>query len=270
MTDPQPELGTITIDLGTTSIPMAYRVNTKDRYTIEENWSKHPYRLNKFGEVARREFIDQEYARICAAGETPLIIDAGANIGASALFFSWRYPAARIVGVEPDLENFRILRRNVADRPNISVTRAAVASVDGEARLYDPGRSTDAYRTTMGTAVAQGADLGSVPALSIPTLVRIAGGGATPFLVKIDIEGAEAELFSQGVDWVDDFPAIAIELNDWMLPGAASSASFLRCVSERGRDFINPAATDIVFSLKNPSGKLATGAERAAGAIYRA
>jgi hypothetical protein len=50
---------------------------------------------------------------------------------------------------------------------------------------------------------------------------------------------------------VDDFPAIAIEMHDWMLPGGASSASFLSCVSAKGRDFINPSSTDIAFSLRN-------------------
>jgi FkbM family methyltransferase len=250
----QPRFATLRIDLGpgTPGFEMSYRSGTKDRYTLEENWGKHPYRLARHGDVARRNFIDEEYARIVGAGEAPLIVDAGANIGASVLFFRWRYPAARIIAIEPEPANFDLLRRNTAGQANISVTRSALASADGELRLYDPGRSTDAYRVgAAGAGGLNGDDLGSVPAISVPTLLNGVGRGATPLLAKIDIEGGESDLFSANTDWVDAFPAIAIELHDWMLPGAASSASFLRCVAEKGRDFINPSGTDIVFSLRN-------------------
>ena len=249
-----PEIASIRIDLGSDApmYEMQYRLGTKDRYTLDENWVKHPYRLSRHGDVARRNFIDEEYDRILSDGDTPLIVDAGANIGASVLFFRWRYPEARIIAVEPEPDNFELLRRNTEGQTNISYTRSALASMDGELRLYDPGRSTDAYRAVSAEAAVDGGrDLGSVPAISMPTLLRVAGGDSVPLLAKIDIEGGEAELFSANVDWVDDFPAIAIELHDWMLPGAASSASFLRCVAERSRDFINPSGTDIVFSLRN-------------------
>lgn len=249
-----PQIAKLRIDLGpdAPSFEMSYRPGTKDRYTLEENWGKHPYRLARHGDVMRRDFIDQEYQRILNEGDVPLIIDAGANIGASVLFFRWRYPQARIIAIEPEPDNYRLLRRNTQGQANLSHTQSALASQDGEMRLYDPGRSTDAYRVGgPDTEGANGRDLGSVPAVSVPTLLRAIGGDAKPLLAKIDIEGAEAELFSANTDWVDDFPAIAIELHDWMLPGAASSASFLRCVADKARDFITPSGTDIVFSLRN-------------------
>ena len=43
----------------------------------------------------------------------PLIIDGGSNIGMSILYFKRIYPAARIIGFEPDSVIFRILRENV-------------------------------------------------------------------------------------------------------------------------------------------------------------
>jgi FkbM family methyltransferase len=38
-------------------------------------------------------------------GQTPLILDLGANIGASAVWFAVRYPAAHIVAFEPHPDN---------------------------------------------------------------------------------------------------------------------------------------------------------------------
>ena len=86
-----------------------------------------------------------------------------------------------------------------------------------------------------------------MPTVSIPELVD--ASKATPFLLKIDIEGAEEELFSQNTDRLAAFPLIIIELHDWMLPGRASSRPFLRWHAEQDRDFV--LAGENVFSVRN-------------------
>lgn len=240
------EVRDMTIDLGDEVVRMRYRPGTRDRATLEDNWVKHPYRLSRHLEVTRRNFIDETYAGMIAAGVAPLIVDAGANIGASALVLARYYPEATILALEPEPENFEILRANTRANPMIRCFQAALASADGEVQLTDPGRSTDAYRT--GPA-AEGDRMGAVQAMSMHTVLELTR--AKPLLAKIDIEGGEADLFAANTDWVDLFPALAIELHDWMLPGQASSASFLACVAARRRDFINPAESDIVFSLRN-------------------
>ncbi len=54
------------------------------------------------------------------------IIDCGANIGITALYFAARYPNARIYSVEPDPSNFAILKQNVASELRITPINAAV------------------------------------------------------------------------------------------------------------------------------------------------
>ena len=44
--------------------------------------------------------------------EIRTIIDAGANIGLSSVFFAHKYPRARVVAIEPEAENFALLQRN--------------------------------------------------------------------------------------------------------------------------------------------------------------
>jgi len=74
--------------------------------------------------------------------------------------------------------------------------------------------------------------------------------GFTPFIAKIDIEGAEEELFSADTGWVDEFPLLIIELHDGLIPTSASSRNFLRCMAERDRDFVYWGEN--VFSIANP------------------
>ena len=48
-----------------------------------------------------------------------VILDCGANVGITALYFAWRYPNARIFCIEPDDRNFELLKRNSAGEPRI-------------------------------------------------------------------------------------------------------------------------------------------------------
>src|SRR5436190_21998125 len=46
-----------------------------------------------------------------------VIVDAGANIGLSAVFFANKYPAAVIFAIEPEESNFKVLEKNVSAYP---------------------------------------------------------------------------------------------------------------------------------------------------------
>jgi FkbM family methyltransferase len=172
----------------------------------------------------------------------PLIIDGGSNIGASIAFFAFTFPRAHIVGIEPDADNFELLRRNT-EGMNVELHQAALGSRDGKVRLEDPGEGEWGYRTNP-------ADDGAIPQLSISRLVtEKVAQGYQPFFAKIDIEGAEGDLFQPPVDWVDLFPVMAVELHDWLLPRQGTSRSFLRCVADRDRDFL--FLGENAFSIRN-------------------
>jgi hypothetical protein len=52
------------------------------------------------------------------------------------------------------------------------------------------------------------------------------------FLVKIDIEGFEIDVFSGRLDWIADAYVVVIEPHDWMLPGEFSSRNFMKAMVE--------------------------------------
>src|SRR6266436_3162621 len=49
------------------------------------------------------------------------ILDIGSNIGASIIYFQHQFPDAEIFGFEPHPDTFRILQKNVAQLPGVTV-----------------------------------------------------------------------------------------------------------------------------------------------------
>jgi FkbM family methyltransferase len=56
------------------------------------------------------------------------ILDIGAYIGASMLYFQAKFPGSRIIGVEQDLRNFEILNLNLGYIPSIQVLNLAMST----------------------------------------------------------------------------------------------------------------------------------------------
>jgi FkbM family methyltransferase len=175
--------------------------------------------------------------------DAPLIVDCGANIGASAVWFGCHFPRARIVALEPEQDNFRLLRENTAGL-RVDLVQGAIAAHPGELDLFDPGDGEWAYRT-VGT---EGKRLSTVRAYDLRELVALAAG-STPFILKIDVEGAEDGLFDRDPETFARFPIVIVELHDWMLPGMGTSTSFIRWHLGQDRDLA--VRGENLFSLSN-------------------
>jgi FkbM family methyltransferase len=181
---------------------------------------------------AHGAFLQDIYDQIIASGRQPLIVDCGSNIGASVLWFSTRYPQAHILAIEPAPDNFELLRQNCAHL-DIDLRHAGIAAEDGFARLVDPGQGSLAYRTIAA------ADEANVTMFSLSTLLASKPSTAyVPFLLKLDIEGAEKTLFDGDCSTIDQFPLIVMEPHDWLLPGQLTSHGFLRFHADACRELV--------------------------------
>lgn len=154
-----------------------------------------------------------------ATGAAPAtIVDCGANIGLATRYLKQAFPNARVVAIEPDEENFSLLSRNMEKLKGCEAVQAAVWPVDGWVELERDGLRHSAFRTK---AMTEGK--GSIEALSIPGIMRRFGLDRIG-LLKIDIEGAEMELFSApDLSWLDRVDRIAIELHDIFKPGCGDA-----------------------------------------------
>ena len=199
-----------------------------DTGVLQQIFVAEDYKISQWPQGVRlREYFEQQVA----AGRTPLIVDAGANIGASALYFSLHYPGALVYAIEPDKDNCALAKLNCRDR-NISVFEGAIGCKDGEMFLHDPGEGDWGFRVLATGTTA-------VPVIAPTTfLAEPALRDCAPLICKIDIEGGEDYLFSEDTAWVNRFPLVVIELHDWMLPFSGSSRNFIRTIASYDFDMV--------------------------------
>jgi FkbM family methyltransferase len=157
------------------------------------------------------------------------IVDAGANIGMASLWLAKQYPHARIIAVEPDADNFRMLLRNTASLERITPVQAAIAPVDGHLFLDHSSGRGSSFRTR-----SEPTGSGQVRAVSMGTLMHEQGLDHID-LLKMDIEGAEKALFEGDCNWTERVHTLAIELHDRMEPGCGHA--FFRSMTGTPRHY---------------------------------
>jgi FkbM family methyltransferase len=117
------------------------------------------------------------------------------------------------------------LRTNASPYPNIRVLQAALWDRDGQVQLFDPGSGHHGFQVQANTRTDRN---GSVQAFRVDTLMQQMGWSSLD-LLKIDIEGAEREVFEDSPRWMGVVNACMAELHDHLKPGC--SASFGRAVA---------------------------------------
>ncbi len=168
------------------------RPRTADAAVVSQVFSWLQYDTSPFPQHAR---LMQAYGDILGRGHRPLILDLGANNGASARWFAREYPEASIVAVEPDADNARICRMNT-EGYRVEVVGAAIGGSPGHVSIDTATRASVSYTTT------RSADGEGVPIVTVGQLLAERQGDQELFIVKIDIEGFEEDLFASGTEWV--------------------------------------------------------------------
>lgn len=215
-----------------------------DSITADQIFTYGDYEL-KF--LKRYEELMSIYRNIEAQGLKPLIIDCGANVGFSSLYFARTYPSSKILAIEPESSNFEFLNGNCKKFKNIKPLKAAVSCKNEPVVIVDRASKNNAFQVVRPlNEIKQ--DL-SIPSITINEIIKKYSIDAFPFIIKIDIEGFESDLFESNLDWIETTPIIIIELHDWMLPKSSNSRNFLNAIANRNRDFVFKGEN--VFSIKN-------------------
>lgn len=190
------------------------RPRTTDPAVVSQVFSWLQYDTSPFPQHAR---VIKAYDDILARGHRPLILDLGANNGASARWFAREYPEADIVAVEPDPDNARICRLNT-EGYRVEVLAAAIGGSPGYVALDTATRASVSYTTSRSPG-------GAVPVVTVGQILDERAGHEL-FIVKIDIEGFEDDLFATGTEWVRDAHVIMIEPHDFKFPDRDTSRPF--------------------------------------------
>ena len=143
------------------------------------------------------------------------VVDLGANIGLASLYFANCFPECRLVAVEPQASTYDVLCANLSalvKAGRCKILKAAIWGSDtvlvGEELENPEHYSAFATRETSGPLVAQDGIVG----MPIRQIMSAAGFDRID-LLKVDVEGAEVELFKGNLDWLRVVKCIAIEFH---------------------------------------------------------
>lgn len=149
---------------------MKFRLNTSDTKVINEIFNNKCYEHKKFGFI-----IEQNDSWL----------DLGANFGCFSIYCNTKN-VKFIRCVEPDIENFNLLKENCDKLDNIELINKAISLSEGKQPLYISNNSADKWRHTL-------IPKGNSTSYFVDT-IKFENLLTNIDCIKMDIEGIEIEL----------------------------------------------------------------------------
>ena len=158
--------------------------------------------------VSFHEILKDEIYKFRAASKNPLILDCGANMGVSVLYFSQNYPSATIHAFEPEEPIYEMLAQNVRtyQLANVTLHKKAVWTSETVLPFYTDngmgGSVENRYQEQQPTLV---------------NTVRLADFLQQPVdLLKLDIEGAEYAVLKDCAPWLKNVRHLFVEYHSFV------------------------------------------------------
>ena len=151
---------------------------------------KRPYELLH----TYRELFCKEIYQFESDNDSPIIIDCGANIGLSVLYFKTIFPKAKVWAYEPDVTNFELLTKNIQSNElkDVIAESAAVWITDGSINFSSNGSEASRIDENLTTS-----SFNAVPCIRLKKL--LSSFEKIDFL-KMDIEGGEYKVIKDCAD----------------------------------------------------------------------
>ena len=210
--------------------PVFLRDSLVDHSIFWQCLVKQQYDIKAFPQYAD---LMATYNSMLGNGCQPLIIDCGGNIGLSTIWFATNFPKAKIFTLEPDQNNLDILHLNTdAYKDRVTVIPGGIWSEHGKLYIANPQSGSAAFRVEFLPNGNEG-----INAYTIDDICKMANE-VNPLIIKLDIEGSQANLFSTNTAWVGRTHLISLELDDWLMPWQGTSRSFFKCLSNYPFDYL--------------------------------
>lgn len=185
---------------------------------------------------AYHQIFERNIYRFASDADSPRIIDGGANIGLSVIYFKQLFPRSRITAFEPDAKIFEVLCANLKSfgYDDVELIPKALWSSNSSLKFMAEGAD--------GGRIARGDDLdfhlkgsmkgrGHVEEVSTVCL-REYLDEEVDFL-KLDIEGAETEVLKSCADLLGNVKNLFVEYHSFASE-PQSLALLLRILSDNG------------------------------------
>lgn len=215
--------------------PIFLRQKTLDRFVADEIFGRGCYDTSM---VNSRHYDD--YKEWLDVREPRFILDAGGNIGLAAIYYAVQFPQAQIVTIEPDDDNYFLLCKNIKPYKNITAIKGALWDkketlfiANREDAVWDDG-TLNAGKYMVGSSGAEREK--GVESFTIDEIIEKYDMDKIDIL-KMDIEGAEREIFSGEYDkWLPKVKLFVLEHHDFYKPGATKAV--FRAISDYDFHFL--------------------------------
>jgi len=145
------------------------------------------------------------------------IIDGGANIGISSLYFAEKFPKSRVIAIEPEKSNYEILLKNIKGFKNITPMKKGLWYKSTYLKITNPNVPKYAFQVEE----INNNRNETIDGITINELLANSGFPHIDIL-KLDIEGAEKYLFNEkSLQWLDKVNVIIIEMHEFFEPGCS-------------------------------------------------
>ncbi len=194
-----------------------------NNYLAESSYGKTIIRGNKHSDFAvfRQIFNDQEYKTVLSLfklnkfkTENLVLIDAGANVGYTSLYFLQNIPNLKVFGIEPSESNMSIYKQNISlnnFEKQLTFYPNALAETENKSFSID-----NTFRDGKDWAIAtKESEKGEIKGVTISEIIK-SNNLNNISILKIDIEGAERFIFNTANDlsFLAITQIIAIEIHD--------------------------------------------------------
>jgi FkbM family methyltransferase len=168
--------------------------------------------------VFEQIYLKDEYKPLMAAAtqnkiKVDTIVDIGSNIGLASRYFNGHYPNAFYICVEPDKDNFSVLKKNTASLKTVKLYQYAIWNNERELSIDNGFR--DGQGWSLRVTEEQSNAIASVRSITVNKIIEECGLSGIDIL-KIDIEGAEFAVFESlsAVDFLRKVKVLAIEIHE--------------------------------------------------------
>lgn len=163
----------------------------------------------------KREIFTSDCYFFETKNPTPLIVDAGAHIGLSTLYFKYLFPNAQIIAIEPNPVTFEILEKNIFENQLEDVTTINSALFDGNINEipFFIDETKDQWFSTAGFLKGSWTSDQQTTEIKVPTITLAEVIHQSIDLLKMDIEGAETLVLKSGASVLPFIKQIMVEFH---------------------------------------------------------
>ena len=200
-----------TANLG--SYTVQYRHSEEYHHLKREIWGDHCY-----------------YTEL--ANENPVIIDAGAHIGMSTLYFAKQFPTAKIIAIEPNPITRELLETNIWENrleDRVEVLAAALSDQAGSAQLHHLIAAEWQLNANLTATAWNDAPLTHSTQVETITLSSLLDQPVD--LLKLDIEGAELTVLREARPHLSQVGELFVEFHP---TNGNSVGELLKLLTEQG------------------------------------